>query len=60
MRIQPLPHEKPAEGFSWGDYEDVRADAGENDADGEDDGWGVVTRRSSTFWVISVHSSGNN
>lgn len=35
MRVQPLPDEKPAPGFSWRDYEDV-------DADGEDDGWGVV------------------
>jgi len=43
MRIQPLPDEKPAPGFSWGDYEGVHAPDGEgNDADGEDDGWGVV------------------
>jgi len=44
IRVQPLPDEKPASGFSWGDYEDVRVttDGGENDADGEDDGWGVV------------------
>lgn len=45
MRVQPRPDEKPASGFSWGDYEDVRvaesAGAG-NDADGEDEGWGVV------------------
>ncbi|KAF9529524.1 hypothetical protein CPB83DRAFT_852273 [Crepidotus variabilis] len=47
MRIAPLPSEKPATGFSWGDYEDVRVttDGGENDADGEDDGWGVVTSK---------------
>ncbi|KAF8883484.1 hypothetical protein CPB84DRAFT_1790024 [Gymnopilus junonius] len=33
-----------------GDYEDVRVvtDGGENDADGEDDGWGVVTSKRST------------
>lgn len=52
MRVQPLPNEKPATGFSWGDYEDVRVvtDGGENDADGEDDGWGVVTsKRPSKF-----------
>lgn len=44
MRVQPAANEKPATGFSWGDYEDVRVDAGaDNDADGEDDeGWGVV------------------
>ncbi|KAF8958676.1 hypothetical protein BDZ97DRAFT_1906406 [Flammula alnicola] len=51
MRVQPLPNEQPATGFSWGDYEDVRVatDGGENDADGEDDGWGVVTsKRAST------------
>ena len=52
IRVQPLPDEKPASGFSWGDYEDVRVttDVGENDADGEDDGWGVVrTKRQSLF-----------
>ncbi|KAG6916726.1 hypothetical protein DXG01_005606 [Tephrocybe rancida] len=45
MRVQPRPDEKPASGFSWGDYEDVR-----NDADGEEDdaGWGVVKSRRST------------
>lgn len=50
MRVQPLPDEKPASGFSWGDYEDVRVvtDGGENDADGEDDGWGVVTSKRSS------------
>lgn len=44
MRIQPLPDEKPAPGFSWGDYEGGLhvPDGGGNDADGEDDGWGVV------------------
>ncbi|KAF9444086.1 hypothetical protein P691DRAFT_807902, partial [Macrolepiota fuliginosa MF-IS2] len=42
MRIQPLPNEKPAPGFSWGDYEDV------HDADGEDDGWGVVKTKRQT------------
>lgn len=48
MRIQPLPDEKPAVGFSWGDYEDVEERAGTaDDADGEDDGgWGVVKSRS--------------
>ncbi|KAG6813342.1 hypothetical protein H0H92_011890 [Tricholoma furcatifolium] len=46
MRVQPRPGEKPAAGFSWGDYEDVRNDA---DADAEDDdaGWGVVKSRRS-------------
>ncbi|EAU89915.1 hypothetical protein CC1G_08397 [Coprinopsis cinerea okayama7 len=48
MRITPGPDEKPASGFSWGDYEDVRVtDGGENDADGEDDGWGVVKSKKS-------------
>ncbi|KAF9465523.1 hypothetical protein BDZ94DRAFT_349434 [Collybia nuda] len=45
MRVQPMPDEKPASGFSWGDYEDVQVGesaGGGNDADGEDDGWGVV------------------
>jgi len=45
MRVQPRPDEKPVSGFSWADYEDVHVDDGAgagNDADGEDDGWGVV------------------
>ncbi|KAF8832524.1 hypothetical protein F5879DRAFT_943572 [Lentinula edodes] len=50
MRVQP--GDKPAAGFSWGDYEDVvggDGPSGEPDADGaeadrEDDGWGVVKR----------------
>jgi len=47
MRVQPFPDEKPASGFSWADYEDVRVttDGGGNDADGEDDSWGVVQSR---------------
>ncbi|KAL1745544.1 hypothetical protein HDZ31DRAFT_36175 [Schizophyllum fasciatum] len=45
MRVTPRPDEKPASGFSWGDYEDVAAEGGGNDADGEDDGWGVVKSR---------------
>lgn len=27
IRIQPKPNEKPAPGFSWGDYEDVDVDS---------------------------------
>lgn len=51
MRVQP--GDKPAAGFSWGDYEDVAGGDGAGveldgdggaDADGEDDGWGVVKR----------------
>ncbi|KAI0358338.1 hypothetical protein OH77DRAFT_1397778 [Trametes cingulata] len=52
MRVQPRPDERPAAGFSWGDYEDVddsRVTADDADAE-EDGGWGVVrSRRSSTF-----------
>ena len=46
MRVTSLS-EEPAPGFSLGDYEDVRltTDGGENDADGEDDGWDVVTTK---------------
>lgn len=45
MRITPGPGEKPATGFSWGDYEDVEEVRGA-DADGEDDGgWGIVKSR---------------
>ncbi|TRM56887.1 hypothetical protein BD626DRAFT_512761 [Schizophyllum amplum] len=46
MRVTPRPDEKPASGFSWADYEDVQVEGGGNDADGEDDGWGVVKSRS--------------
>ena len=49
IRVHTLPNEKPATGFSWGDYEDV----GEHDADGEDDGWGVVTNKRSSMLYIS-------
>jgi hypothetical protein len=48
MRVTPNPDEKPAKGFTWGDYEDVNdsnaSAAGGTDADREDDGWGVVRR----------------
>ncbi|KAI0630717.1 hypothetical protein C8Q77DRAFT_1200026 [Trametes polyzona] len=49
MRIQPRPDERPAAGFSWGDYEDVdESRATADDADGEDDGgWGVVKSKRS-------------
>ncbi|EDR02904.1 uncharacterized protein LACBIDRAFT_332132 [Laccaria bicolor S238N-H82] len=40
MRVQPRPDEKPVDGFSWGDYEDVR------EADADDEGWGVVKSKS--------------
>jgi hypothetical protein len=66
IRVRPRAGEKPATGFSWGDYEDVRVDDGgggysahadegstmaSDEADGEDDGWGVVKSRgrSSSF-----------
>ena len=53
MRVTPGPNERPAAGFSWGDYEDVvprRAHGSTDDgtsADGdEDDGWeDVKTKR---------------
>lgn len=61
MRVQPRPDEKPASGFSWADYEDVRVDETarrDYDSDGEDDGWGVVTSRgrSSTHPFLHLHS----
>ena len=72
MRIQPRPDEKPALGFSWGDYEDVNVSeeahgtsrgGAENDADGEgdddNDGWGVVKSRkpsTSEYTFIILHS----
>ncbi|THH28838.1 hypothetical protein EUX98_g5356 [Antrodiella citrinella] len=45
MRIQPRADERPAEGFSWGDYEDVDEPRTADDADGEDEG-GWVTKTS--------------
>ncbi len=48
MRVQPKPDEKPAVGFSWGDYEDVDEARGTaDDADGEDDEGGWVVKSSS-------------
>ena len=47
MRVQPRSDEKPADGFSWGDYEDVREAGAEADAD--DEGWGVVKSKSEFF-----------
>jgi hypothetical protein len=41
MRVQPAAGEQPAAGFSWGDYEDVKA-GNEADGEGDDGGWGVV------------------
>ncbi|KAH9951179.1 hypothetical protein B0H21DRAFT_719954 [Amylocystis lapponica] len=50
LRVQPGPNDRPAAGFSWGDYEDVDNSRGTtDDADGEDDGgWGVVKGRGRT------------
>lgn len=56
MRVQPMPDERPASGFSWGDYEDVRVTesaGGGNDADGEDDGWGVVKGKGRTSTLLT-------
>lgn len=54
MRIQPGPNDRPATGFSWGDYEDVDDSRGTaDDADGEDDGgWGVVKSRARSSEVF--------
>jgi hypothetical protein len=59
---RPLPDEKPAVGFSWADYEDVQLDeslggGNDADADGEDDGWGVVKSRgrSSAFFTAPLY-----
>lgn len=44
--------QRPADGFSWADYEDAGMSGGTSggdlDADGEDDGWGVVKSRKSS------------
>jgi hypothetical protein len=47
MRVAPTPGEKPAEGFSWGDYEDVRNDG---DVDREDDGGGWSSVKSKRMY----------
>lgn len=64
MRVhRPRADEKPATGFSWADYEDVRLEestggGNDADADGEDDGWGVVKSRGRssmcTYYVREV------
>lgn len=51
MRVAPRPDERPAAGFSWGDYEDVdESRLTADDADGEDDegGWVVKSSRPKT------------
>jgi len=42
-----LPNEKPPQGFTWDDYDNVQiSDRREDDADGEDGGeWGVVENK---------------
>jgi hypothetical protein len=50
MRIQS--NEQPIPGFSWKDYEEFQEG---NDADGEDDGWGVVQRKGSRVYSASYH-----
>ncbi|KAF8586378.1 hypothetical protein K439DRAFT_963309 [Ramaria rubella] len=58
MRVAPPTDEKPATGFSWGDYEDVEDGRG-GDADGEDDGgWGVVKSRGKAKHNQSSSSGG--
>ncbi|KAF7794456.1 hypothetical protein EIP86_005590 [Pleurotus ostreatoroseus] len=42
MRIKPGPDDHPAQGFSWGDYEDVDERGTADDADGEDEGGWIV------------------
>ncbi|KAI0796091.1 hypothetical protein C8Q75DRAFT_863110 [Abortiporus biennis] len=58
MRIQPHPDEKPAKGFSWGDYEDV--ETGDDDADGEDEGGWVVKSSRKPKRTTSTQSSSAN
>jgi hypothetical protein len=54
MRIAPPAGQEPPAGFTWADYEDVKAG---NDADQEDDGagWGVVKSRRSCPFSPSDH-----
>jgi hypothetical protein len=46
--------DQPAPGFDRGDYEDDADFKGE-DADGEDDGWGVVKSRGRASKYLSYH-----
>jgi hypothetical protein len=61
MRVLPDVHEKPADGFSWADYEDVKTgnDAdGEGEGEGDDGGWGVVkTKRASLDPSVRSYSN---
>jgi len=47
IRVHPLPNEKPPQGFTWGDYDNVQiSDRREDDADGKESGeWGVVENK---------------
>lgn len=57
IRVAPSSNEDALIGFSLADYEDI-PDAGGNDADGEDDGWGVVTsKRPSAFANLYFYPS---
>lgn len=55
IRVTPGPDDKPAQGFSWDDYEDVAQGGAQGtlessvSGDGEDEGsWGVVKSRKRT------------
>jgi hypothetical protein len=54
MRIAPPPGEKPVEGYSWGDYEDVSGDAEKEESEGE---WGVVKSKKSSTCLPPIPSS---
>lgn len=47
IRVHPLPNEKPPQGFTWDDYDNVQiSNRREDDADEEDGGeWGVVENK---------------
>lgn len=55
LRVVPGPTDRPAPGFSWGDYEDADISAHDGEDEDDDEGWGVVRSRRS---FRSTNSSG--
>lgn len=53
MRVATSSNEDPSMDFSFAEYDDIPDTEG-NDADGEDDGWGVVTRKRSSALTVSL------
>ena len=49
MRVKPAPGQKPAKGFSWGDYEAYNQDGTSADGDSDDAWEEVKSKKKSKF-----------